>query len=265
MKPVLFFDVDGTLVDTKTGNVPLSTQTVLKRLQKEGYKICLATGRTFENLTHNIVYTMFDWDGYICGNGVEVINGNKDVLQRKHFSPKTVKHVMDVAKNNGHQVMLIHDDGWNMTEQPNENALIALEFLHEPVPPIKPYTDQKILMMLAFADKGHDYREYNEIPEIRSFPSYITYADLVLSFASKAHGMDVYMNHVGATESVAFGDSLNDYEMLQHATVSVAMGQGENRLKEISDVVTKPVDEDGIAYAIDVLQVLQNEKIKGEQ
>jgi HAD superfamily hydrolase (TIGR01484 family) len=44
-KKILFFDVDDTLVDSKTGKVPESTIEALHNLQENGHKICISTGR----------------------------------------------------------------------------------------------------------------------------------------------------------------------------------------------------------------------------
>ena len=42
---------------------------------------------------------------------------------------------------------------------------------------------------------------------------------------------------------------MNDYDMLKHANVSIAMGQGDKRVQEIASFVTKAVFDDGIQYA----------------
>ena len=47
------------------------------------------------------------------------------------------------------------------------------------------------------------------------------------------------------------GDSNNDYEMLKHAGLAVAMENGIDRVKEISDFITKTNDEHGVAYALE--------------
>ena len=49
---------------------------------------------------------------------------------------------------------------------------------------------------------------------------------------------------------MAFGDGINDLEMLQAAGVGVAMGQGREEIKAIADYVTDSVDRDGIVTAL---------------
>ena len=48
---------------------------------------------------------------------------------------------------------------------------------------------------------------------------------------------------------VAFGDSLNDVEMFKHASISIAMGQGNQQLKEMATFITTSIDNDGILNA----------------
>ena len=66
----------------------------------------------------------------------------------------------------------------------------------------------------------------------------------------KGKGMEIvcryYEDHLQNT--VAFGDSMNDYEMMMAAGVSVAMGNACEELKQIADVVCGNVWEDGIYY-----------------
>lgn len=50
--------------------------------------------------------------------------------------------------------------------------------------------------------------------------------------------------------TVAFGDSVNDLEMLRAAGVGVAMGNGTEKAKEAADYVTTGIHEDGIWNAL---------------
>ena len=43
---IIFFDIDGTLIDMQRKQISENTLKVLRQLQKNGIKICLATGRS---------------------------------------------------------------------------------------------------------------------------------------------------------------------------------------------------------------------------
>ncbi|WP_106497768.1 HAD hydrolase family protein [Lentibacillus sp. Marseille-P4043] len=48
----------------------------------------------------------------------------------------------------------------------------------------------------------------------------------------------------------AFGDGLNDIEMLTEVGTGIAMGNGVSELKKVADYVTVDVDENGIVKGL---------------
>ncbi len=48
------------------------------------------------------------------------------------------------------------------------------------------------------------------------------------------------MWHIRPSETIAFGDSLNDEELIAHAGLGVAMGNSPDELKELADLVAPP-------------------------
>ena len=73
---------------------------------------------------------------------------------------------------------------------------------------------------------------------------------VALDFIAKMYG-------ILQEEVVAFGDGLNDYEMIEYAGMGVAMGNAHPKIKEIANHITATNDEDGIADAIYEL-ILEN-------
>lgn len=60
MKPMIFFDVDGTLMDNHDHQVSPSTINALQKLQANGYKIGIATGRAVNSLKRTGVVDIID-------------------------------------------------------------------------------------------------------------------------------------------------------------------------------------------------------------
>ena len=54
---------------------------------------------------------------------------------------------------------------------------------------------------------------------------------------------------VSIRDTIAFGDSMNDLEMIQTAGVGICMGNGSEALKKGADEVCPPVGEDGLFRA----------------
>ena len=67
--------------------------------------------------------------------------------------------------------------------------------------------------------------------------------------------MHYLAEHLGIEKdrTVAIGDSTNDLSMLQFAGISVAMGNSCELVKEKVDFVTRSVEEEGVAYALEQL------------
>jgi hydroxymethylpyrimidine pyrophosphatase-like HAD family hydrolase len=68
---------------------------------------------------------------------------------------------------------------------------------------------------------------------------------------------------VAREEVVAFGDGLNDHEMLVWAGLGVAMGNADPATKAIADEVTASNDEDGVALVVE--RLLAEHSGKGER
>jgi hypothetical protein len=55
---------------------------------------------------------------------------------------------------------------------------------------------------------------------------------------------------VDISQSIAFGDSMNDSEIIIKAGIGVAMGNSCDELKALADVVCDSCENDGVAKAL---------------
>ncbi|HCP47593.1 MAG TPA: hypothetical protein DIU15_16245 [Deltaproteobacteria bacterium] len=81
---------------------------------------------------------------------------------------------------------------------------------------------------------------------VRSEP---TYLEVLPPGVSKGAALPVVSRHLGVPPSdvVAFGDGLNDLELLQASGLGVAMGNAHPRVRDCADVVIGANDSDAIA------------------
>ena len=70
--------------------------------------------------------------------------------------------------------------------------------------------------------------------------------------------MEAVCRHLGVSvkDTIAFGDSMNDLEMLEAAAFGVCMENGSQALKETADWVCPGVSEDGLYLGFQKLGVL---------
>lgn len=80
----------------------------------------------------------------------------------------------------------------------------------------------------------------------------VTFGEISSRSATKGAALISICRHLGADvkDCIAFGDSMNDIEILQTAGIGVAMGNAEDCVKEFSDQVCERCDEDGIAKTL---------------
>ena len=96
------------------------------------------------------------------------------------------------------------------------------------------------------------YEEICKIPGVKPTLYSDNYSDLYFlevfsSAATKAAGMLKIKEIVGADRVVAFGDNLNDLEMLKAADVGIAVADAAEKVKKEADLVIGNSFEDGVA------------------
>ena len=74
--------------------------------------------------------------------------------------------------------------------------------------------------------------------------------EIIRKDMDKGKAMERVCEYYGAdmADTVAFGDSMNDQQMLEYAGIAVAMGNSCQELKDCADVVCESVDEDGVYF-----------------
>jgi len=97
--------------------------------------------------------------------------------------------------------------------------------------------------------------DYSHFGFIRWHPYSV---DVIPKGGSKAEGIKKMIDRLGfkLEDVYAFGDGLNDIEMLQAAGTGVAMGNAVPEVKQHANMTTKSVEEDGIWYGLKELELI---------
>lgn len=254
MKKIFFFDLDGTILDPKTNSIPNSTINALQRLKDKGHFCAIATGRSMKSVIRSKLADIINWDGFVCSNGQQVFLSIEQALYQKYMEPEIVLQLEKYALEHGINLQYESHPSFLLKEA---DAAVneAHGFFHEPIPTTyKTYENEDIDMMMAYTHESYHFDELAKIPGISVYPGEAPYADIVDSTLSKYQGIKALLAHhnIDNETYIAFGDSLNDMEMLTHASLAIAMGNANPNLKEIADVITRSVDQDGIYTACQV-------------
>ena len=105
------------------------------------------------------------------------------------------------------------------------------------------FTLKKAVVDRMLAKLGAEYNAHYD----NWYPKVYT-GEILYAKNSKASGIDYIINKdkISLEKVLAIGDSLNDYEMIVHAGIGVAMGNGDSKLKEVADYITTSVNDDGL-------------------
>lgn len=112
---------------------------------------------------------------------------------------------------------------------------------------------EKINLFYAYEnDAAEVYEKLKNLPV--TFTTKTDYSlEINAQGVSKAMGLKALCNHLGIEldECIAIGDAENDEEMISVAGLKVAMGNAQDRIKRIADVITSDCEHDGVAEIIE--------------
>ena len=257
-KQMIFFDIDGTLLNHEK-RLPESTKIAINRLQELGHELAIATGRApfmFKELREELgIHTYVSFNGqYVVHNGKPV---HHNPLDREELHRLT--HYANSRKN-----PIIYESNKqlhaNMESHPYMDAGIgSLHITEEPIYDPFYFCDHEVYQSLLFCteDEEEEYRRNFKKFEFVRWHEFSV--DVLPAGSSKAKGIEILIHHLNLSidQVFAFGDGLNDIEMLSFVKNSIAMGNAEEVVKKAAKYVTNSVDEDGILKGLQLVGLLE--------
>lgn len=253
---VVFFDLDGTIVDTKTLYIPPSAVQAVTALRAKGHVPVVNTGRPYAHIDPRI--RKMDFSGWVCGCGMEVLL-NGSWLYRLHPDKQLCAYVRQQVEK--YNILPLYEcaDG-SMVYDPNHlghpKQLREIQQMKSKGFPIRTVEEHpQFMKFVTWCPEEENARAFREAME--PFFTVIVrgkggFTEFVSKGASKAKGMQSLLVALGAARSdtLAIGDSINDLPMFRFAAHSVCMGDGMEEVKGIVEYVTAPLLEDGVEKAM---------------
>ncbi len=257
MKKVIFLDVDGTLID-HSRKIPESAKKALLKAKENGHKLVLCTGRTHAIIEADLKQY---FDGVVASAGAHIFWGNEEIFH-SIIPQDALKRACEVLDRFGANYVFQGHAG-RVANQENKDALIKFfavtgekdisqSFISEVVN--QPYEKDGIESGFYIHSTANIEEVQQEIGDVikvtgASFgPERVYNGELTLNGVHKATGMEKLLTYIGMTreDSIAFGDGPNDFEMIEYANIGVAMGNAIDELKQIANLVTDHINEDGL-------------------
>ncbi|WP_391115916.1 Cof-type HAD-IIB family hydrolase [Psychrobacillus sp. L3] len=253
---IVFFDVDGTITHHRDGTISNSTKKAIRALKNKGIKVVAATGRPF-SMCREI--EEIGIDTFITANGAYVKH-NQKVIHKITMDKEIIQEMVEFAyiQNNA---LSFYTEDFSMNGVQDPSILKALkETLSLNEYPIinSKINEEEVYLMCLFANDDTVQQYIYTFPHI-TFKRWHPYVLNVLQHdVSKSIAILKVLDYFGIdkSEAVAFGDGENDIDMLEIVGLGIAMGNGNEKIKNIADFVTKKSSEDGIEYALKSLGII---------
>lgn len=261
---IIAMDLDGTLTNSEKIISP-KTKDILMKLQKQGIKLVLASGRPYcgiQQLEEEL--ELKKYDGYVLPyNGGQIIEcATENILYSKTIPPKICQRIIALANIFYANLVTYRGKELLCLEKYDMYAKIEASINHmkivQPEDFEKEVLDIDVPKFIMLEDEHHLVRIQNSIKHVISeycecFTSAPYFLEITPKNIDKGHSLYHLLNHIGMDRSnlIAFGDGMNDLSMIQFAGLGVCMENGRDELKAAADYVTLSNDADGVAYALE--------------
>lgn len=235
-------DMDGTLLD-ENSQLPEETFDLIRDLRACGVRFCVTSGRRYDTLCE-FFDPVVDQMDFVAANGSQVYVGGK-MIDREIYSHKAILKLEKVVSMFDCLHLTVADrtrtfllDDLEKFERVGDKDLRGNERVN-----VLPGPEVNILKGSVFCDDATylmdmAYALDRELGDTFRFaPSDVRWIDVMPRDVSKATGIEQVMAHYGiaADEVMAFGDSMNDYEILRLVGHPVAMQNARYAVRQISE------------------------------
>jgi 5-amino-6-(5-phospho-D-ribitylamino)uracil phosphatase len=267
-----FFDIDGTLLGLD-GDYTQRLADTLARVRALGVKTAIASGRP-------AFATRFLWDGLglhdmgVFCTGAQIMapgsprqGDSPETIVTHSLDAETLQRLLAAIRQSDLYYELYTEDAFYIEAQ-RAPEICAVHAQHLRVAPrfqAFESVTEPVIKLLIGADCREDAARLARLeaafPEVifayAALPAYPDwqFASLVSRQADKTQAFGQVLQHYGlaAENVISFGDAQSDAVFLSLAGIGVAMGNASDAAKNAAKVITRPVWDDGVAWALERL------------
>lgn len=252
-------DMDGTLL-TSDKRLPKDLFPVLAKLRERGVAFAVASGRQYGSLRRDFE-ALVPHILFICENGALIMENDRQLFLDP-IDPKDLPRIIEVSRMMQGVYPAICCAGVAIMEATAPEHFLTSMQIH--------YKNTKIVPDLMNAANVNDAckvcfysdeaAEHTSLPVLKTelgdtlsiIHSDYNWVDVMKPGVNKGCALDALYARLGITkdEAMAFGDYLNDYELLHNVTHSYAMANAHPQLKAIAAHIAPSNDEDGVMRVI---------------
>lgn len=274
-RKVIFLDIDGTLTEPGRNEPPASAQEAVRQARERGHQVFLCSGRNYAMLSPLLRY---GFDGFVASSGGYIRCG-EEVIYDCPMTGEQKQAAMDSLKaNNVYRTVecvdgAYTDEGFkdflrdHASEGENSELLRWREQIEASldIRPMAEYKGQPVYKIVIMSPSRENLKKPMEVlgqdflfclqKEERG--GFIN-GEIVNRRFDKGKAVERVCAHlhIPLEDSIAFGDSANDKEMLETAGVSICMENGSEEMKKLADQICPSVEADGIWHGFKAQQLI---------
>lgn len=277
-RKMIFLDIDGTILIPGEG-IRQTVRDGLRKARSRGHQIFICTGRSWCGLPDELVD--MELDGIIASAGSDIWLHRQNVYRTSldtELLQRTVRVLQEqdaVCVLEGFEHVYLSERGEQILsgeeEIPDDNPEIArwkaffgrrknVRGVRDWNPMLAPIP--KVTFMVWGSEKKEMIRkELEKDFYVALYPQKVSNfanGELISRTANKgtAVRLTAALLKQPYRNTVAFGDSMNDYQMIEQAACGVVMGNGDEKLKAIATRVCESVEEDGVIRELERMGVI---------
>lgn len=262
---LIFLDIDGTLTEPGSNIPPVSAQEAIRWARANGHKVVLCSGRNYGMLSPLLQY---GFDGLVGSAGGYIEYGGEVVYDCPMTSEQQDK-VLSVFEESGiyrtveSKTRTYTDEGFKRFLQENAEASGNSEFLRWReqlekdlgIRPMAEYQGEPVYKLVFMCRDGEQLQKPRQLLEgefnfcVQDTDRFgLINGELInrkFDKGAAVRRLSEYL-HIPLENTVAFGDSMNDLEMIETAGLGICMDNGSPQLKKRADGVCPAVSQDGL-------------------
>lgn len=277
---LIFLDIDGTLTIPGENIPPQSAVDAIAKARAGGHKVFLCTGRNPDMLRPLLRY---QFDGFIsCAGGYVAVGDKYDEVIYDHPMTNEERDTALRTLHNQGVFCTIEAEGgswgdenlgdflnaqgegnselerWRKALSANLGIRPMSEYDGSPVYKVVIMCQNMAQLDEAKAALGDRYNFVMQEIRVGSTETHCINGEIINKHFNKGLGVEIIAKRFNTDlkDTIGFGDSMNDLEMIQTVGFSVCMANGSEALQKLADMVCPSVSEDGLAKAFADLKLI---------
>ena len=272
---LIFLDIDGTLTEPGSNIPPVSAQEAIRRARANGHKVVLCSGRNYGMLSPLLQY---GFDGLV-GSAGGYIEYDGEVVYDCPMTSEQQDKVLSVFEESGiyrtveSKTRTYTDEGFkkfireNTQASGNSELLRWREQLEKDlgIRSMAEYQGEPVYKLVFMCRDGEQLQKPRQLLEgefnfcVQDTDRFgLINGELInrkFDKGAAVRKLSEYLR-IPLENTVAFGDSMYDLEMIETAGLGVCMENGSPALKEAAGMVCPSVTENGLYTAFEQLNLI---------